>query len=122
MNLFKTFLYLNTFLLTLTQISVLHANIDPQKPLNGFIIGLQQPHALQPDDVNPDLHGETPSQVWGAKHMVEQLGCDSIKIGISQQNLKRQGITVDKDTTLLEFAQMPIYKEIIDLPYKTLFF
>ena len=118
MNLFKTFSYLNFFCLCIA----LQAKIDPQKPLKGFLVGLQQPHALLPSDVNPDLHGETPSQLWSAKHMVEQLGCDSIKIGMSQQNLKRQGITVDKDTTLLEYAQMPLYKEIIDLPYKTIFF
>jgi hypothetical protein len=118
MNLFKTFSYLNLFCLCIA----LQAKIDPQKPLKGFLLGLQQPHALLPSDVNPELHGETPSQLWSAKYMVEQLGCDSIKIGMSQQNLKRQGITVDKDTTLLDYAQMPLYKEIIDLPYKTIYF
>jgi hypothetical protein len=55
---------------------------DKNQPLFSHIVGVQQPHALEPDQVNRDLHGTSPSQLWAAAHTVNDLGGDIIKIAL----------------------------------------
>jgi len=86
------------------------------------ILGVQQPHALKPYQINSKLHGKTPTQEWAAKHIVNELGADTIKVAMEKKHLLLQGFSVNGNPSLSELAEHEIYKSILKLPYKVSFF
>ncbi len=93
-----------------------------EAPLFGHIIGVQQPHALEPEQINPELHGDTPTQLWAARHIVTELGSDMIKIAIEKRHLEKQGFKIEGNPSLTELAGHDLYRKILALPYRTVFF
>lgn len=95
---------------------------DVSPPLFNQILGVQQPHALAPDQVNPQLHGTTPPLLWTAKHVVNDLGSDTIKISLDKRVLERQGFTMTGKPSLTALAKHEVYEQILRLPYRVAFF
>lgn len=83
---------------------------------------MQQPHAVNPEQVNKELFGSTPSQLWAASHTVKELGSDMIKIAMGENHLRDQSFSTKDNMTLKELANHQLYKEILDLPYRVAFF
>ena len=98
----------------------LAADVSP--PMFSQILGVQQPHALAPDQVNPQLHGTTPPLLWTAEHTVNELGSDMIKLSLDKRMLERQGLTTAEKPSLTELAKHPLYEQILRLPYRVAFF
>ncbi|MCF7847843.1 MAG: hypothetical protein K9M45_03245 [Kiritimatiellales bacterium] len=96
--------------------------VDTTDPPFCHIMGVQQPQALLPEQVNPKLHGKTPTQFWAAEHVVNELGSDMIKIALDEKHLKRQGFEVGKNPSLTELATHPVYEKTLALPYRLAFF
>jgi hypothetical protein len=88
------------------------------QPILSQMLAVQQPHAMK--GISKFHEGES-SQLWTSQHMVEDMGSDIIKLTMLNKYLKQQHQS-STDGSLKKMAQHVLYKSILDLPYKVIFF
>ena len=83
-----------------------------------FMLGVQQPHAT---NQKWEIHKGVPSQL-AAHQILMEMGSDIIKLAPENRHLKKQGFETANLNTLTDRLKHPLYKQILDMPYRVAFF
>lgn len=84
-----------------------------------YMLSAQMPTAL-PRDEYPMGKGQ-PSQIVASRIMMD-LGSDILKLAMGDKQLTRQGYDPAGYDTLDKAAKHPVYRQILDMPYRVMFF
>lgn len=83
-----------------------------------YLVGVQQPHATA--KIRP-LHKGVPSQL-AANQIMTDMKSDVIKLAPEKKHLKRMGIDPAGIDSLTQCISRPVYRKVLDLPYRVCFF